>query len=107
MRLMQRLQHVNYNFLYSTMEKPYRTGLRLKNSLSNQLVHLLLLRKSFNRVKAKQSDGTLADPLSTLTVIWATPGSFRVTQELHLQRHDSKSVAGLFRLQCACKGSLI
>jgi len=34
----RRLVHVNYNFLFSTMEKSFITGLKLKNNLTSQLV---------------------------------------------------------------------
>lgn len=48
MLIVQRLQHVNYNFLYSTMQKPYLTGLRLKNSITSQLVLPFLFRRNSN-----------------------------------------------------------
>lgn len=48
MLVVQRLKHVNYNFLYSTMQQPYLTGLRLKNSITSQVVPPSLFRKSLN-----------------------------------------------------------
>lgn len=53
MLIVQRLRHVNYNFLYSTMQKPFVTGLRLKNSITNQVVYPHLLRRSSNPEKEK------------------------------------------------------
>ena len=64
---MQRFKHVYYNFLFS-MQKPFITGLKLKNSLSNQLVTHLSFRKNFNPGMVEILDGTHVDQLSTLTV---------------------------------------
>lgn len=74
MLLVKRLKHVNYNFLYSTMQKQFLTGLRFRNSLTNQLVTLREFRNSSSPVMEKLSDGTRADPLYTPTATWDTQG---------------------------------
>ena len=75
---MRLLKHVNYNFLYS-MQKPFLTGLKLKNSLSNQLVPHPSLRNNFSLVTAAPSAGTHADPPSTPTAISDTPETMSAT----------------------------
>ena len=70
---MQRLGHVYNNFLFS-MQKPFLTGLRLKNSLSGALVLCLLFRKSFNPEMGEMLNGIIVDRLSTLTVTLDTLG---------------------------------
>ena len=81
---MQILKHVNYNFLFSTMEKPFLTGLRFKNSLTNQLVVPDLCSKSLSPATAEMSSGILVDPLYTPIVTWDMPGSSLLIEELHL-----------------------
>lgn len=85
MLLIKLLKHVNYNFLYSTMQESFVTGLKLKNSLTNQLVSLDLSRKTLCHLMGEMSAGTHADPLYTPTVTWATPGSPLSTQKLLVQ----------------------
>ena len=72
---MLRFKHVYYNFLFSIMQKPFLTGLRLKNSISGLVVPRLLFRKSFNPEMVEMSSGIIVDPLSTLTVTSDTPGT--------------------------------
>ena len=55
------------------MQKPFLTGLKLKNSLSNQLVWHLSFRNNFNLVMAEASAGTRVDQPSTPTVTSDTP----------------------------------
>lgn len=74
MLLIKLLKHVNYNFLYSTMQESFVTGLKLKNSLTNQLVHLDLCRRTLCLLVGEMSAGTHADPPYTLIATWATPG---------------------------------
>ena len=81
------------------MQQSFVTGLKLKNSLSNQLVFSLTLRNSSSLGMVKRSAGTLADPLSTHRVTWDMPGILLSTQKLHLQRYDKASLEGLLWLQ--------
>ena len=73
---MRRFKHVYYNFLFSIMQKPFLTGLKLKNSLTNQLVTFILLRNSFNPEMAEMCVGILVDLLSTHIVTLDTPGKY-------------------------------
>ena len=81
------------------MQQPFITGLKLKNSLTNQLVFPSTLRNSSNLDTAKVSNGTLAGQPFTPKVTWATLGMLPLTQKLYLQRHDQKSLERLFWLQ--------
>lgn len=81
MLLVQRLKHVNYNFLYSTMQKPFLTGLRLKNSLTSQVVTLRIFSNSSNLEMVKLWDGIHADPLCTPTATWDMQGKICLSIE--------------------------
>ena len=71
------LKHVNYKFPFS-MQKPFLTGLKLKNSLSNQLVHLESFSKSLSLATVAKFSGTAVDQLSTPAVTWAMPETISV-----------------------------
>lgn len=66
---------VDYNFLYLKMQKPFVTGLKLKNSLSNQLVLCFLARNSLSLKTGEISSGIHVDLLYILTVIWVMLGT--------------------------------
>lgn len=86
---MQLLKHVNYNF--QSMQKPFLTGLRLKNNLSSQLVLNFRCSKSSKVAVVETLNGIHAAPLSIPAVTWDMLGIDFFTQKLHLQRHDSES----------------
>lgn len=79
MLLIRSLQHVNYNFLYSTMQQSFITGLKLKNNLTSQLVPLDLPRKNSCLWMAETYAGTPVDPLFTRTVTWDMQGNPNTT----------------------------
>lgn len=101
MLLIKLLKHVNYNFLCSTMQESFVTGLKLKNSLTNQLVPLDLYRKTLCPLMEEMSAGTHADPLFTPTATWVMPGSPLFTQKLLVQWYGPQSVGGILRIQRA------
>ena len=78
-------KHVNYYFRTFRMQKPFLTGLKLKNSLSNQLVTPISPRKTFSLDTEETSSGILADPLSTLTATSDMQGNHPSIQKLRLQ----------------------
>lgn len=63
-------RHVNYNFLFSTMQANFATGLKFKNSLTGTLVSDLSFRKSLSPWMAKMSNGTHVVLLSTQIATW-------------------------------------
>jgi hypothetical protein len=76
MLLMKRLGGiVDYNFLYLKMQKPFVTGLKLRNSLTSQLVRCFLARNSSSLKMAEMSNGIHVDQLYILTAIWAMQGT--------------------------------
>lgn len=79
MLLIRSLQHVNYNFLYSTMQQSFVTGLKLKNNLTSQLVSRILPRKNSCLWMAGTYAGTPVDPLFTPTATWDTQGTPKIT----------------------------
>jgi hypothetical protein len=85
MLLIKLLKHVNYNFLYSSMQQSFITGLKLKNNLTSQLVLLGLFRRISCPQTGAPLGGTLAGPPSIPTATWATLGIISTTQELPLQ----------------------
>ena len=85
MFLINKFKNLNYNFLYSTMQKSFITGLRLKNNLTNQLVQPIILRNNFNQGMAGMSSGIHVVRPYTLTVIWVMQGNSFITQKLYLQ----------------------
>lgn len=76
---------VDYNFLYLKMQKPFSKGLKLKNSLSGQLVLCFLARNSLSLKKGEISSGIHVDQLYIPTVIWVMLGSNKPIQKLSLQ----------------------
>ena len=79
MLLIRNLQHLNYNFLYSTMQQSFLTGLKLKNNLTSQLVSHCLSRKNSCPWMAETYAGTPAGPLFTRTATWDTQGNLNTT----------------------------
>lgn len=79
MILIKSLQHVNYNFLYSTMQQSFITGLKLKNNLTSQLVPHILSRKNSCPWMAGTCAGTPVDQLFTPTVTWDTQGNLKIS----------------------------
>ena len=76
------IRHVNYNLqkLFLTMNQTFTTGLRLKNSLTNELVTpTLTFRKNSFPVRETTSAGTPVDPPSILTATWDMPGTTSAT----------------------------
>lgn len=74
MLLMHLFKHVNYIYQFSAMQQPFITGLKLKNSLSNQLVNPTPLRNFFSLAMVKISDGTPVGQPCTPRVTWDTLG---------------------------------
>lgn len=71
------IKRVFINYLFTTMQKEFITGLRLKNSLSNQLVNTLFYQSKLSFLwTAKMSNGTLVVQPYTQTVIWVMQGIF-------------------------------
>lgn len=101
MLLIKLLKHVNYNFLYSTMQESFVTGLKLKNSLTNQEVPLDLSRKTLYPLMGKMSAGIHAGPPYTPTATWVMPGSSLFSQKLLVQWYGPQSPGGVFRIQRA------
>lgn len=76
-RILMLIKRVFINYLYTTMQKEFITGLRLKNSLSNQLVNPLFYQSKLSFPwTAKMSNGTLVVQPYTQTVIWVMQGIF-------------------------------
>lgn len=71
------IKRVFINYLFTTMQKEFITGLRLRNSLSNQLVNTLFYHSKILFLwTAKMSNGILVVQLYTQTVIWVMQGNF-------------------------------
>ena len=69
------IKRVFINYLFTTMQKDFITGLKLRNSLSNQLVNLLTKNSKHSFPwTARMSSGTHVDQPSTPTAIWDTQG---------------------------------
>lgn len=76
-RILMLIKRVFINYLFTTMQKEFITGLRLKNSLSNQLVNTLFYQSKLSFLwTAKMSNGTLVVQPYTQTVIWVMQGIF-------------------------------
>lgn len=63
-------RHVNYNFLFSTMQANFATGLKFKNSLTGTLVNIDSFRNSSSLWMVKMLNGIHVALLYTPTVIW-------------------------------------
>lgn len=74
MFLINKFKNLNYNFLYSTMQKSFVTGLRLRNNLTSQLVHSILFRNNFNQGMDGMLSGIHVVQLYILTAIWVMLG---------------------------------
>ena len=71
------IKRVFINYLFTTMQKEFITGLRLRNSLSNQLVNTLFYHSKILFLwTAKMSNGILVVQLYIQTVIWVMQGNF-------------------------------
>lgn len=72
--LLNRLSHVNYNFVARVlMNQSYQKGLKLKNSLTGELVTIIfMLRNNLFRWMATMLLGTHVVQLYTRIVTWAT-----------------------------------
>lgn len=70
------IKRVYINYLFTSMQNQYITGLKLRNSLSNNIV--ILSSNSSNHSfqwMVKTSSGTHVVQQFTLTVTWVTPGN--------------------------------
>lgn len=84
MLLIRRLKHVNYNYLFSTMEQSFVTGLKLKNNLTSQLVLSNLSRKNLSLPTPTTSGGIHVDLLFIRIATWDMQGKTCFTQKLPL-----------------------
>lgn len=96
--LLKRIKHVNYNLRFLlTMNQSYQTGLKLKNSLTNELVNCIFIPGIVHSPQREKHYLVHMWPNSILQQ------SYGPCQKLCLQWYDQKNSAKPFRIQCDCK----